>query len=420
MLTKISRYLFFSITLAILSCSEDISQASSNLHPVEINASPRIFMRTKSIQLNIRQNPDLDGKILKTLIANSIIEFLNDSTIFRTQITYNKQKYNSNWYKIKTKDEIEGWIYSAFADFLSTEENKKIVAEQEAFEHLEASNRNQPEVTPKQKKDLSLPVNINLVNKYKNNLRSLNYNDPKSITLAINKFTTYFSGTSNPQTCDAAYVSFYKYYKQVLDQNRKKNLSEYQHLMPEIKRYHKATMHTNDYSKMLAQNGFNFSIKNNKVIVAEDVDFLYRIFYKECSAPMRFYMNQYQLEEPNFWHDSDQLLISPTMLARWVLSWNYLVATYPEFLWHSKAKNRLKEKLKILLSGFAKTPAFNNTTKILMPEFLIAYRHIADKYPKSVIGSSFIKYLSVLEKNNWKNTIEIRQQQEKIMRTFAI
>ena len=420
MLTKLSKYLFWGICFHILSCSGDISQSSTNVQTKENITPSRIFMRTKSIQLNIRQNPDLDGKILKTLLANSIIEYLNDSTFFTTQITYNNQKYISNWYKVKTKDQIEGWVYSAFAEFLSNEENKKVVAEQEALEHLETSNSNVSEVNPIQQNNLPSQVNVSLVNQYKNILNTLNKNDPKSITLAINKFTSLFSGISNVQTCDAAYVIFDKYYKQVLDLNRTKNLNAYQHLIPEIQRYQKATMQTNNYSKMLALNGFNFSIKNNKVVLAEDVDYIYRIFYKETSAQMRFYMDQYQLEEPNFWHDYHQLLIPPTKLARWVLTWNYLVATYPEFIWHSKAKKRLKENLTILLFGLNKTPAFNKATNILIPEYLNAYHYIGDKYPKSLIGRSFNEYLSVLEKSKWKNSIEVQQQQEKIMRTFTM
>jgi len=156
------------------------------------------------------------------------------------------------------------------------------------------------------------------------------------------------------------------------------------------------------------------------VVLAEDVDFLYRVFYRECSIPMRAYMNQYQLEVPNFWLEQETLLISPKELARWALSWNYFVATYPDFIWYPDAKNRLGKQLNILLEGTDKTPAFDPESNVLKSEFLQAYKHITDNYPESKIGRAFAEYTAVLKRNNWEFSTTTTEAQNKVLRLLVL
>lgn len=419
MLSKIDLFIILLLCLGLTACQETAQETTNSSTTITQEAPPRLFMKTLTRNLRVRQTPDLEGSVLKILQAGLIVEYLHDSTKFTTEITYQRKDYNRTWYKIQTADKTEGWVYSAFLEFLPDEENQKIVIQRETAELLEAANEKNPQLTKKQERELKQPVNESLVSSYRSFLSGLSKNDPNSIGTAINKFKSSFIGR-NVRTCDAAYVVFHTFYRQTLAVLGRSNFDKYQYLAAEIKRYQRATMQVDAYTQLLANNGFNMSIKNGKVILAEDPDFLYRIFYRECSMQMRAYMNQYQLEEPNFWLDQEELFITPKMLSRWVLSWNYFVATYPDFIWHADAKDRLEKKLTILLQGTSKQPAFNDSDYALEAAYLEAYRHISDNYPDSKIGKAFKEYIDVLETNNWKHSSDVTQAQNKIMRTFVL
>jgi hypothetical protein len=421
MLPNIYKFILFLLILTILSCSEH-KPVTINNNPIEIakEAPPRLFMNTQTRRLRVRETPDLEGTVLKVLQSDMVVEYLHDSTKFTTGITYNRKEYIDHWYKILAVDKTEGWVYAAFVKFLPNEENQKVVIQRETAELLEAANGLQPQITKKQKKELIQPINDVLVSKYRTFLSGLDKNSPSSVSQATQKFSGLFVGSSNARTCDAAYIAFHQFYERVLAILNRSNLSSYQHLIGDINRYRKATMRTDDYTRTLALNGFNFALSNGKVVLAEDVDFFYRIFYRECSSQMRSYMNQYQLEEPNFWLNSNELFISPKTLARWVLSWNYFVATYPDFPLFSDAKKRLEEKLNILLQGSAQSPAFSASTYVLQENYKVAYYHISDNYPESKIGRAFKEYLDILETNNWKSSTNVTESQNKIIRTFVL
>jgi hypothetical protein len=178
-------------------------------------------------------------------------------------------------------------------------------------------------------------------------------------------------------------------------------------------------MLTDEYTRLLALNGFNFRISEGRVQLAEDVDFLYRIFYRECSSMMRSWMNQYQKEVPNFWLDNERLCIPPKTLVRWVLSWNYFVVQYPQFVWHKRAKKQLNLQLNLLLKGNTSTLVFDNKTKEIRADFLEAYQFIVDNYPKSTLGKAFDNYLKILEENDRQFSGNLIQLQNQIIEEFS-
>lgn len=403
------------------ACQEE--QAPSKNTDNQITASeplPRLFLQTQTRRLRIRQTPDLEGAVLTILTKDLIVEYLHDSTSFTTEITYNRKDYNTSWYKVQAPDKTTGWVYAAFVQFLPPEENQKIVIQRETAELLEAANEKRPASTIEQKKEQKQVVQQQVVDNYAAYLKNLDKNSPSAISMAIQKYNALFPQRTNAKTNDAAYVQFHQFYHRVLQVLQRKDLSAYQHLAEEIQRYKRATMQQDDFTKNLANNGFNFALNKGRVVLAEDVDFLYRVFYRECSIAMRAYMNQYQLEEPNFWLDNEYLLIAPKQLARWILAWNYFVATYPDFVWHTDAKQRLEKQLNILLDGTNKTPVFNPKDATLDPKYQDAYQYIAKRYPESKIGQAFHDYLVVLEDNSWQRSSEVTQQQNKIMRLLVL
>lgn len=410
--------LFFFI-LHFSACQEPTpAVVAKTTDSVEVVPLPRRFMSTKTTRLRVRETPDLEGAVLQILQEGTLVEYLHDSTQFTTAITYNQQPYNRTWYKILSPEEQEGWVYAAFVDFLGEAENQKIITQKETAALQEAANQQLPISNESPKEEAQQLVDTRLLNSYKNYLQPLSKSNPNSISMAVARYKSLFIGRANTKTHDAAYQAFKEFHEQVLTQLRRQSLTNYQHLKTEIERYQRVYMQKDAFTQELAANGFNFGLENGKVVIVEDVDFLYRVFYREMSTPMRAFMNQYQLEEPNFWWQQEQLNISPKELASWVLSWNYFVATYPDFMWHSEAKRRLSQQLNILLQGSPRAPAFDKNTEILGEGYQEAYLYITNNYPNSRIGKAFQQYVTVLENNDWGYSSTVGRTQQQLLSTL--
>lgn len=391
-----------------------------DLSPENTTPSPQVkrrFFKTQTTRLRVRQTPDLEGAVLEILPEGSIVEYLYDSTHFTTSITYNKTTYEVSWYKIKTDAPTEGWVYSAFVQGLSDAHNQQIITQREAASLAEAANQEQA-------KQMALPteeeqqerLNEGLLHAYKNALSRLPARDPQAVGQAINRYKSILVNKASKPTHDAAYVAFRKWYNPLLQQLRQQYRGQFQHLAADLKRYQRAPMQSPDLL-ILGNNGFNFALENHKVILVEDTDWIFRTFYREVSTPMRAYMNQYELEEPNFWHQNNQLLITPTRLARWILSWNYFVATYPDFVWHDDALRRLTLQLDLLLEGTDEQPAFG-ANQTLQPPYQKAYTYIAEKYPNSKIGKAFQRYIEVLERQEQQLNTTVKSARKQLRKTL--
>lgn len=400
------------------ACQETPKPDLPKEEPTPAPALERRFFQTKTTRLRIRQTPDLEGAVLEILPEGSLVEYLHDSTSFTTSITYNRTTYDVSWYKIKTDAPTEGWVYSAFLQGLSEARNQQIITQREAAALAEAANKEQAE-------QLALPteeeqqeqLNEGLLRAYKSTLNQLSKQDPQAVGQAVNRYKSLLVNRASKRTHDAAYVAFRQWYDQVLQQLRQRYKGQFQHLAPELKRYQRIPMTSQPTLMLLGDNGFNFALNNNQVVLAEDTDWIFRTFYREVSTPMRGYMNQYELEEPNFWYQNNELLITPTQLARWILSWNYFVATYPDFVWHNDALRRLTIQLDLLLEGTDKQPAFGDNQTLTQP-YQEAYTYIAEGYPNSNIGKAFQRYLDVLADNDQRSNTTVRNAQQQLRKAL--
>ena len=389
--------------------------APKDPEPRPIVAPPtleRFLLRTQTTRLRVRQTPDLEGAVLQILPEGSLVEYLHDSTQFTTPIVYNRVSYDAHWYKVQTEEQNEGWVYAAFVHFLPPRENRRLIAQREAAALQEAANEAQAE----QKEvpsaaERSEQVDERLLNTYRNALAQLPQ-QPTSVEPAVARYKSLFIGRANKRTHDAAYVAFRNWYNRLLKTVQDQYRGQFQYLAGEIERYERANMQGSPVLQVLGANGFNLAFNGDQVVLAEDVDWIFRTFYREMSTSMRAYMNQYELEEPNFWYQKEQLKHSPTQLARWVLSWNYFVVTYPDFVWHDNARSRLSFQLGLLLEGSAGQPAFG-ADRQLQTDYKAAYTYIAERYPKSKIGQAFQRYLDVLEANDERlsSTVKSARQQ---------
>jgi len=412
MSTTLRKFTFFILLITVVvACGNEETPApnTSTQQQTEEEQKERRFLRTTTPYLRIRATPDIEGAILKILGKEALLEYMHDSTTFKTKITHRRKKYLAPWYKVKTRTEEEGWIFGGLVEFLPYLENKQLAQKIQAEETLAAANSSGANSTPSTKKQQD--VNQSALDRYSNSISQLSINKATSVTRAMNLFKAQLVGKVNKTTCDAAFIAFDDFHSRVLGHLQNSiNTSKYQYLKKEIIRYGMATMRSDSFIYHLGQNGFNFGIKNGKVILVKDIDYVFRLFYRECSTPMRAYMNQYEEDETTYWLDKEKLHITPLKLTRWVLTWNYFVAKNPNFTLIKDAKSRLSKQLTILLKGTQKTPVFDSASA-LNNDFKEAYLHITTNYPKSNIGQQFQQYINVLERNNWQDNAIVRQAQ---------
>lgn len=397
-----SWFLLLVLCFGVLACRQTPEPAPTPAPSTTVEApKERRFMRTKTTRLRVRQTPDLEGAVLDILPEGSLIEYLHDSTSFTTEIIFNRENYNTHWYKVETENQSQGWVYAAFVQFLPPSLNRQLIAQHESAALAQAANEEQAQQIAKPTtEEQQEQVNDALLQSYQHLLAQLPSGQPQAVGEAVDRYKSLFVGRANGRTHDAAYVAFRQWYSTLLAQLRQRYKGQHQYLAPELQRYQRAHLDGTPALQVFGDNGFNFALQNGQVVLAEDVDWIYRTFFREVSTTMRAYMNQYELEEPNFWYQNESLGISPTQLARWVLSWNYFVATYPDFVWHNDALRRLTLQLDLLLEGTDQQPAFG-TDRLLHAAYRDAYTYIAQNYPNSNIGKAFQRYLDLLEANEY-------------------
>lgn len=386
----------------------DIEQDSSSIPEFE----HRIFLSVNAQNLRIRRTPDLEGEVAVTLPLNSIVEYLHDSTKFTTPITYNGEKYNSHWYKIRTANKIQGWIYGGLAYFLTETENRRIITLEKSNDDIGSSKSTSKKTAPQQ-------ADQAILDKYKEQLNKLSSTNPQSISTATSLYSNTFSN-ANTLTRDLGFQSFQSFHSLVLKQlQQQQNFNKYNQFQKEIEVYGKAHMTLDELTIKLGENGFNFGFDKNasNVYLKKDLDFVARYFYKEVSGEMREYIDQEQLEDETPWLENNKLLISPQQLAKWVIFWDNFLIKYPNFVLKNKVFQSFNQKQDLLLEGCPKTPAFADN-QLLHSNFKTAYIWILEEQGNSRFGVFFKDYYTVLEQQNFKATSTTQKAQSKLKNTL--
>lgn len=377
----------------------------------------RQFIRPQTSYLRLRSTPDREATIVETLPPDVLLEYLHDSTTFTTKVDYRNKTYDAVWYKVRSSRTEEAWIYGGLVDFLDEIENKMIVKEVEARELLEANNQGES-LSKKEAREAKQKVYESALQSYKNYLNQLNPSAINSVGAALEQFNIRLAEKSNAKTCDAAYVAFSQLHAAVLKQAQMRSLAAYQGLAADLKHYHTVNMQQDAFTQQLQSNAIRFALEKGRLVLKKDLDAVFRVFFRECSSVMRAYMAQQQLDEHTYWQSDGELLVTPTEMARWVLSWNYFVAKHQGFIWYGKAQQYLERDLKVLLNGTTETPAFDEN-QALKPTFKKAYEHITKNYPSSKIGQLFLEYTKLLEINEWKKSAATQTKVKQIINTLV-
>lgn len=111
------------------SKNNDIVDKNSNIIESKKNVvdntnttgSEKIYFYANVDNLNVRETPGLDGNIKYQLPEGLKVEYLNEKSKFKKQITLRGKEYNEPFLKIKKIDGISGWAYGGALSILSIE-----------------------------------------------------------------------------------------------------------------------------------------------------------------------------------------------------------------------------------------------------------------------------------------------------------
>lgn len=81
------------------------------------------FVEVSIPNLRLRSTPDLEGAVLERLALESVVEYLNDSTNFTTLVEMGGEDRYEHWYKVRSSNGNEGWVYGGCIKFLTEREN---------------------------------------------------------------------------------------------------------------------------------------------------------------------------------------------------------------------------------------------------------------------------------------------------------
>lgn len=380
---------------------------------IEKKTELRHFATTTTRNLRLRNTPDLQGEIVEIVMAeNSLMEYLQDSTTFETQVGTGNTAMVGRWYKLKSENGNEGWAFGPLLAFKTLAENKAITAQKKAedlqMQKDSASGKVAAAVVAR-KKGSDIP-NMPIVEAYNQYLKGLSDKNIYSVTAAADELQRVCEN-STMATADLAFISFRGLLRRVETQVKKTfNAQKYAHLKKELVEYGRVYPNSDSLLWRLEQNGFRLAIVEGNMGLIIDVDFLARQFYRLVSPEMRAYLNQKQLESETNWIENKKLLVSARKIAEWTVFWSNFADKNTKFVLAPEAQQNAGEYLQILIYGLQNTPAFDKNNK-LMPEFKEAYEHIISISADSQIGERIVAYYQTLQEAGFSKNGYVEQAQ---------
>ena len=302
------------------------------------------YLRANMRQVKLRNTPDLQGYVVETVNMNVFLEYLNDSTEFKTNLKLSGEKVSAPWYKVRTPDKKEGWVYGATVLFLTESENQQINGllnrrkERVKLEHLE-------------KRKVLHKLQPDLLQAYLGHLQKISPKNPDAVSQAVQLFHQILGPQGNERTCDSAFVVYRGFFERVLKEKQQIALGAYASLAFEVERFGQANMQTDDFTRSLAANGFDFGSRAKGVYIREDWEFTLKHFYRYLSESMRQFLDLQQMEQKQAWREGERLAISLKDLAGRVVAWEEFVLLYGNFVWIEQARQMYRQQFEGLFKG---------------------------------------------------------------------
>lgn len=373
----------------------------------------RYFATTNTRNLRLRNTPDLQGEVIEFIaMENTLVEYLQDSTTFETQVGQGTTAMLGRWYKIRTDSGNEGWVFGPLLAFKDMTQNKAITAQEKAEAAQmarDSSKFGSPMAKAKTKKDNGV-VNTAFISQYNAFLHRLGDKNVSSVSIAANELQSSCQNCT-PATADQAYVSFRGLLLRVETNLRRSFKAEkYGHLQKELLEYGRVAVGNDSLLWTLENNGFKLGLVEGKINLVIDIDYLARQFYRLVSAEMRLYLNQMQIESETYWVENKKLIVKAKKIAEWAVFWSNFADKNQQFVLQSETLQKSREYLQILIYGLQNSPVFGQN-KSLNAEYKEAYEYIIEISANSRVGEQIVDYYKVLQENDFVRNGYVEQAQ---------
>ncbi len=362
-------------------CGEKSTQISSAPTDKNQTAPPRFNTQKKwktiVEDLRIREEPDLNGKVLMKVAYGTLMDDLNEVTDFETEVTLQGEKKKAPWIKVRTRNGQECW------------------AHQSAVEKVEA-------VTSMYKIN---PIDTMKVIEFNRFLYSLPTDQPESMKKATEEWKKSVQGQAAIVT-DFALMKLMVFGRKITDSSWEweemlaLSESENKGLWVEKPHWH-ANMEYNSYTKRLASNGLLIDSEEGMTFAVQDMGNLILQAGELPSPAMKAYLKLEDIETRHRAVGDAALVITPIELAERTINWENFNKQYPDFIAGFITENHFRWDVVTLVLGLDNTPAAEYETHLLSTEFKQAYEWIIEKHPQTQTGKTIKELYDLLKTNNF-------------------
>lgn len=362
------------------------------------------FVAVSIPHLRLRSTPDLEGAVLERLALESVIEYLNDSTSFTTLVEMGGEKRYEHWYKVRSNNGNEGWVYGGCIKFLSERESLR-------FQSIKESET----PIPLMQKEAFSPIDQAQMKRFEQLIGKISIQNKG----ALEEATQYYEGmfpnrkSSVSDWALAKLISFQqKVHSHWLD--RLPN-SKFQGYLSELKRYGSVDMQQNASLRELDQLYLAFALgPKGELLLVPNIDKFQRRVYRIAPANGRIFLDLYaqDIEEPVL--KNGEIIRPITELAARLISWDKFLLRLPDYELKDWIEEQKSLYLRALLQGTANRPAFAGQPKRLQDDFQLAYTNLLEQMGEASLILKMRPYVEVLAQENYIYNDRIRAAQAKV------
>ncbi|AFC25784.1 SH3 domain-containing protein [Saprospira grandis] len=362
------------------------------------------FVEVSIPNLRLRSTPDLEGAVLERLALESVVEYLNDSTNFTTLVEMGGEDRYEHWYKVRSGNGNEGWVYGGCIKFLGERESLRFQSIKESETPIPLS----------QKEEID-PMEQAQMNRFGELLKKTSIQKKSALEEAIQYYEGMFPNRKAAAS-DWALAKLIAFQQQVHSYwvDRLPS-SKFQAHLAELKRYGSVDMQQNASLRELDQLYLAFALgPKGELLLVPNIDKFQRRVYRIAPANGRIFLDLYaqDIEEPVL---KDGEIIRPiTELAARLISWDKFLLRLPNYELKDWIEEQKSLYLRALLQGTANRPAFAGQPKRLEDDFQLAYKNLLEQMGEASLILKMQPYVEVLAQENYIYNERVRAAQAKV------
>lgn len=387
-LVKILSISALASATVFFACKQDSKQPTTSTPettPALPPAKPEVILFITTVdKLNLREEPNKNGKVIAQLAENAYLEGTGEVSANREEANLRGLTWNEPYLKVSTTapEPRTGWAYGG------------------ALRRVYAGARS------------NIP-DLDKLSQLSSFLKTLNAKKLESGKKAWDYVNTNFANASGP-LADAAFVLFEGFLRRMEGEGEFYKMTEKVTWVVEDYEAiadHKFDMNKYPESKSLAENGFELAQGEGMVFPTADWNKLKSFFSPKVTPAMRAYLDQQTFEQNEQAWDDGGIIISLEELAARAAFWEKFNRENPYFLLTEETKQSEQWTRLVLVNGADNTPTYNYETQAIAEDFKKVWAYIQEKYPGTELAKTAKEIADLCAAEGWKRTKKVEDWQ---------